>query len=846
MNLQLINLKSNLLNNFEKIFIQSRMIVGGNDIPMALSSSVSGNLANQSIGELIAQNNSILSALLVDYEWETVETLPEAVELMEIETYIENNIVSKIDQKQNDTEPKVIISEDEAFLTEAEETLDEDGFYGSYPRQKTENRIINIIFPISNNAERSDHSITLGYLLIILPMNAVLAQLGIANLDNTNFELFTDSPKPQDAIHNSDLLMLSSDPFRISPFSIGEATQIRLSKNRKAVFASVEKKIQEIILISALTLLGFALLAYVFSRWLLHFVLKLEAVVRDYSEQKYDTEVPNLFFDEFERVGQTLDLMKCKIIAQIELLNQHISNVEKEVSLKTRDIRMILENIQQGIFSVKDDLTIHKDYSVFVKEIFETQDIEGRHLSEFLLEKSHLDESIRSETTMRLEAGLNEPFFVYQANSGRLPKEITWDKDGQKKILELDWNPIIEDDHVDRVLVTVRDVTDIRELQKQAKKQSAELEIVSEILPVDERTFRKSMQSMTTLLDEMPSYISENSLDVDELFIRAHTIKGLARTYNLSKINHESHICEQTLGEIRQSREYTVDVIKSLRVHIQKIKEAHQSYLDIATRLLGRNIESKDAVKLNVEDLDNWRSKLIKTASKCEPSIQEEIKPVLDSINRITYATLDSVVNSLDKSLDSTAHNLGKPKPNIHVIDSHIFFEEKMEATLRNVLVHLIRNSLDHGIESPSDRKSENKEETGKIVIRSEIILGGKLVITYEDDGAGLNVARIRDIGIKKGLISDTDNLQPKDIAELIFHEGFSTRSQVTSISGRGVGMNAVRNFLTESGGAINIRLKNQVGKCGNFYQVAFEMSLPHDSYILSLLELAGTDRLGA
>ena len=169
-----------------------------------------------------------------------------------------------------------------------------------------------------------------------------------------------------------------------------------------------------------------------------------------------------------------------------------------------------------------------------------------------------------------------------------------------------------------------------------------------------------------------------------------------------------------------------------------------------------------------------------------------------------------------------------------------------MEATLRNVLVHLIRNSLDHGIESPSDRKSENKEETGKIVIRSEIILGGKLVITYEDDGAGLNVARIRDIGIKKGLISDTDNLQPKDIAELIFHEGFSTRSQVTSISGRGVGMNAVRNFLTESGGAINIRLKNQVGKCGNFYQVAFEMSLPHDSYILSLLELAGTDRLGA
>ena len=63
--------------------------MGGNDIPMALSSSVSGNLANQSLGELIAQNNSILSALLVDYEWETVETLPEAVELMEIETYIE-------------------------------------------------------------------------------------------------------------------------------------------------------------------------------------------------------------------------------------------------------------------------------------------------------------------------------------------------------------------------------------------------------------------------------------------------------------------------------------------------------------------------------------------------------------------------------------------------------------------------------------------------------------------------------------------------------------------------------------------------------------------------------------
>lgn len=121
---------------------------------------------------------------------------------------------------------------------------------------------------------------------------------------------------------------------------------------------------------------------------------------------------------------------------------------------------------------------------------------------------------------------------------------------------------------------------------------------------------------------------------------------------------------------------------------------------------------------------------------------------------------------------------------------------------LNDPLVHLIRNSIDHGIEVPAVRQAAGKNPTGKVTLRAEHA-GAFVLITIEDDGAGLNKTAIRRKAIDRGIISANDELSDNEICELIFQPGFSTAAKVTSVSGRGVGMDVVKKDITALGGTV-------------------------------------------
>jgi len=119
-------------------------------------------------------------------------------------------------------------------------------------------------------------------------------------------------------------------------------------------------------------------------------------------------------------------------------------------------------------------------------------------------------------------------------------------------------------------------------------------------------------------------------------------------------------------------------------------------------------------------------------------------------------------------------------------------------------LVHLVRNSLDHGIEQPAARVAAGKDETGTITLSAEH-KGGNVVLQIRDDGKGLDRDRIYTKALEKGLITEDDDLSDQQIYELIFQPGFSTAEVVTDVSGRGVGMDVVRRNINELGGGIEI-----------------------------------------
>ncbi|MGC8719168.1 MAG: chemotaxis protein CheA [Thermodesulforhabdaceae bacterium] len=134
-------------------------------------------------------------------------------------------------------------------------------------------------------------------------------------------------------------------------------------------------------------------------------------------------------------------------------------------------------------------------------------------------------------------------------------------------------------------------------------------------------------------------------------------------------------------------------------------------------------------------------------------------------------------------------------------------------------LVHMIRNAIDHGIEPPDERVRLGKPPYGTIFLSAEQ-KGGNIVIDIKDDGKGLDVDKIRKRAIERGLIQPDDKLEESALFELIFHPGFSTKDEVTDVSGRGVGMDVVKRTVEELRGKIEIKSKRGEG-------TLFELKLP-------------------
>jgi len=126
-------------------------------------------------------------------------------------------------------------------------------------------------------------------------------------------------------------------------------------------------------------------------------------------------------------------------------------------------------------------------------------------------------------------------------------------------------------------------------------------------------------------------------------------------------------------------------------------------------------------------------------------------------------------------------------------------------------LMHLIRNCVDHGIEEAEERRAAGKPEIGTIRLNA-YHEGNQIIIEVGDDGRGINLARVREKGIRQGLISESDKLSDREIMELIFHPGFSTAEKVTDISGRGVGMDVVKKNITRLKGIFDIESVEGVG----------------------------------
>lgn len=183
--------------------------------------------------------------------------------------------------------------------------------------------------------------------------------------------------------------------------------------------------------------------------------------------------------------------------------------------------------------------------------------------------------------------------------------------------------------------------------------------------------------------------------------------------------------------------------------------------------------------------------------------LNHHTRELQESVMRIRMLPISFAFSRFPRLVHDISKSLNK-KVELELLGEQTELDKTVMERIGDPLVHLVRNSLDHGIESPETRLAEGKDEMGKITLNA-FHQGGNIVIQIIDDGAGLNKDRILSKAIEKGLVSENDNLSDEQIYDLVFRPGFSTAAEITDISGRGVGMDVVRRNIQELNGSVEV-----------------------------------------
>ncbi|MGB3270832.1 MAG: chemotaxis protein CheA, partial [Rhodanobacter sp.] len=229
--------------------------------------------------------------------------------------------------------------------------------------------------------------------------------------------------------------------------------------------------------------------------------------------------------------------------------------------------------------------------------------------------------------------------------------------------------------------------------------------------------------------------------------------------------------------------------------------------------------------------------------------LERNTRELQESVMRIRMLPIGSVFNRFPRLVRDLERKLGK-QVRLELHGEHTELDKTVLEKIGDPLVHLVRNAIDHGLESPEKRRAAGKPETGTLRLDA-YHEGGNIVVQISDDGAGLNRAAIVAKAEQRGLIRPGQELDDAEVAELIFQPGFSTAAQATDLSGRGVGMDVVRRNVRDLGGSVGVR--SQSGK-GSVFTIALPLTLAiidglvtavgEERYIVPLISIVESLRL--
>jgi two-component system chemotaxis sensor kinase CheA len=497
--------------------------------------------------------------------------------------------------------------------------------------------------------------------------------------------------------------------------------------------------------------------------------------------------------DELELLGFSFNRMVLELATSYDKLEELNRNLEHKVEERTvalarrnDDMRAVLDNVDQGLITVTPNGRMAPERSAVVDQWFGRS--EGSPTLWQFLEKQSPAFALQLEAAWQqiIDDVLPLEVALYQ-----LPKRLTTGV----ATYDFRYLPLLRAGALQSVLVVAADVTS-QLLHEREEAESRELVQAFHGWTKDRLGFLAFLQEANGMMETIANTDTAPAV----LTTTLHTLKGNAASLGLAVVAKLCHRLEDALAA-----EATLP-----QLELGLLQDRWQTLNQQIAALTPSDVGSVEVPQ----------GELVALISVLERSNQRE---ALERIRTWRLAPVSRSLARLAEQARGLGQRLGKGELEVEVAPTSLRLDPERFGPVFSALVHVMRNAVDHGIETRDDRVTAGKQPNGRISLRASPWGEGAVMIEIADDGRGMDPGSIREKASALNLPSGTS----ASLLEILCHEGFTTRNEVTETSGRGVGMSAVKRRIEDLGG--RIELQTAIGR-GTTWRFFIPISNPNPS----------------
>lgn len=457
-------------------------------------------------------------------------------------------------------------------------------------------------------------------------------------------------------------------------------------------------------------------------------------------------------------------------------MTRAIRSREEVIVARNRDMRLVLDNVDQGFITVDREGKMSRERSRIVDDWLGAP-AEGMTFSEYL---SRTDPMVGGMFELGWQSVL-EDVLPLEVALDQLPRTL---RKGSLP-LELCYRPVMKGEQLTGALVVITDVTARLEREHAERAQREMVSIVHRML--NDRSAFDGFFSEAAMLVE--AIVGADGSDLVQLKRDIHTLKGNAAFFGLERIAELCHGIEARMVE---------SLLPPTEDEVTTLRDLWKSVTDARAQFAGSR-----RIELEPPEYDAFLTEL--RARNADHTLVQIVKSW-------KFEPAEKRLALLGEQVERLAARLGKHNVDVRAEPTKLRLPQERWAPFWSAFSHMVRNCVDHGVDSPAERAALGKSERATVslgITRAE----HQVVVSIGDDGRGIDWPAIARRAKAMGLPHDT---QP-ELEEALFADGVSSRTEVTETSGRGVGLSAVRAFVHQFGGRIEIRTERGAGTTFRF-----------------------------